>query len=207
VWRSAWLIAAHLLLLHELGVWAVIDDILAKHRSGEDGVNFLGIDIADLAVQDEFVASGADASSCFPAEEDEGIAVAELKAMLARATQGNLRQTIAAYLLAVFLEEIDWVDSVRDGAADPREPVKYHGRLVQVLEQQLLRDVDRHRQKDESHDRDSDLGADSQPRKLLGQRSRYIVKETHGIDSGGCGLGVKESIVRGIRKKTQRPVD
>jgi hypothetical protein len=39
------IIVSNLLLLHELGVGAVIDNILAKDGSGENSVNLLGTDI------------------------------------------------------------------------------------------------------------------------------------------------------------------
>lgn len=41
---------AYLLLLHELGIGAVIDDISTENRSGQDGVDFFGIDILKLAI-------------------------------------------------------------------------------------------------------------------------------------------------------------
>lgn len=49
----------NLLLLHQLGVGTVIDDITTKHRSGQDGVDFLSIDVLELAVENKVVARGA----------------------------------------------------------------------------------------------------------------------------------------------------
>jgi hypothetical protein len=57
----AGLVYAHLLLLHELRVGAVVDDILAKDRCAEWGVDLLGVDVLDLSVEDEVVASGIEA--------------------------------------------------------------------------------------------------------------------------------------------------
>ena len=74
----AWGWFTHLLLLHKLRVGAVVDNILAKHGGGEDGVNLLGVDVADLAVQDKVVALGADIARGLLAEEDKGEAVAIL---------------------------------------------------------------------------------------------------------------------------------
>jgi hypothetical protein len=68
----------HLLLLHELRVRAVVDDILAENGRGEHRVDFLGVDVADLAVQDKVVAPGADVDGRLLAEEDEGEALAVL---------------------------------------------------------------------------------------------------------------------------------
>jgi hypothetical protein len=65
-------------LLHELRVGAVVDDILAEDRRRQDGVDFLGANVADLAVQDEVVALGSDIDGRLLAEKDEGEAVAVL---------------------------------------------------------------------------------------------------------------------------------
>lgn len=70
--------SANLLLLHKLGVGAIVDDILAENRGSKDGVNLFGVDIANLAVQDEIVALGADVDGGLLSEEDEGEAVAIL---------------------------------------------------------------------------------------------------------------------------------
>jgi hypothetical protein len=68
----------NLLLLHELRVRAVIDNILAEDGGGEDGVDFFGANVADLAVQDELVALGSDVDGRLLAEQDEGEALAVL---------------------------------------------------------------------------------------------------------------------------------
>lgn len=71
----------HPLLLHELAVGAVIDDIPAKDRRGQDTVDLLGIDILGLAIQDELVALGADIDGGLLAEENEGENIAKLCAV------------------------------------------------------------------------------------------------------------------------------
>lgn len=80
VYRSNGLITAvsHLLLFHELGVGAVIDDILAKDRSSENGVDLLSTHILELAVEDEVVSSRANSDSGFLSEEDKGEDIAVL---------------------------------------------------------------------------------------------------------------------------------
>jgi hypothetical protein len=68
----------HLLLLHQFGVRAVVNDVLAEDRGGEDGVDLLGADVSDLAVQDELVALGADINGGLAAQQDEGEDIAVL---------------------------------------------------------------------------------------------------------------------------------
>jgi len=70
--------ATYLLLLHELGVRAVVDDILAEHGGREDGVDFFGANVADLAVQDEVVALCAEVDRRLLAEQDERETIAIL---------------------------------------------------------------------------------------------------------------------------------
>lgn len=69
---------SHLLLLHELGVGAVIDNILAKDGSGEDGVNLLSRDVLEFSVENKVVSGGAHGNGGFLAEEDKGEDIAEL---------------------------------------------------------------------------------------------------------------------------------
>lgn len=53
-----------LLLLHELGVGAVVDNIGTEDGSGEGAVDFFGVDILELAVEDEVVALSTETDSC-----------------------------------------------------------------------------------------------------------------------------------------------
>ena len=62
---------SHLLLLHELRVWTIVDDICAKDWCRQRTVDLLSVDILQLAVQDEIVALGAQADSGLLAQEDE----------------------------------------------------------------------------------------------------------------------------------------
>lgn len=71
--------AAYLLLLHELRVGTVVNHILSKDRGGQDCVDFLGIDVFKLAVQDEIIARGSNIYRCLLAEENEGKDIAILK--------------------------------------------------------------------------------------------------------------------------------
>ena len=70
--------STNLLLLHELRVGAVVDDILAEYGGCKDGVDVLGADVLDLAVQDELVALGSEVYGGLFAEKDEGEAVSVL---------------------------------------------------------------------------------------------------------------------------------
>lgn len=63
--------SAHLLLLHQLGVRAVVNHVPAEHGSSEDGVDLLGVDVLELAVQDKVVARGAEADRRLFAQENE----------------------------------------------------------------------------------------------------------------------------------------
>lgn len=69
---------SHLLLFHELGVGAVVDDILSKDRSGEDAVDLLSRDVLELSVKDEIVSGRAKSDSGFLSEEDKGEDIAVL---------------------------------------------------------------------------------------------------------------------------------
>ncbi len=68
----------YLLLLHQLRVGAVVDNILAKDRGGERAVDLLGIDILDLAVEDEVVALCVQTDSHLATQEDKGEDIAIL---------------------------------------------------------------------------------------------------------------------------------
>lgn len=74
--RIRW--ARYLLLLHELRVGTVVNHIFSKDRGCEDCVDFLGVDVLQLAVQYEFVARRSDVDGCFLAEENEGKDIAIL---------------------------------------------------------------------------------------------------------------------------------
>jgi hypothetical protein len=58
-------------LLHELRVGAIIDHIFAKDGSCKDGIDLFSANVANLAVEDEFVALGSDINGRLLAEEDK----------------------------------------------------------------------------------------------------------------------------------------
>lgn len=70
--------STYLLLLHELGVGAVVDNIASKNGSGQNSVDILSIHILELAVEDEVIALGAESDRGLLAEENEGEDVAKL---------------------------------------------------------------------------------------------------------------------------------
>lgn len=61
-----------LFLLHELGVGAVIDNIASEDGSGQNSVDLFGIDVLELAVENEVVSGRANSDSRLLAEEDKG---------------------------------------------------------------------------------------------------------------------------------------
>lgn len=75
---TADIVISHLLLLHELGVGAVVDNILSKDGSGEDGVNLLGADVLELSVENKVVSGGSNGNGGLLAEKDKGEDIAEL---------------------------------------------------------------------------------------------------------------------------------
>lgn len=66
------------LLFHELAVGAVVNNILAEDWGGQDTVNFLGVHILLLAVQDEFVSIRSNIDGRFLSEKHKGEDVAKL---------------------------------------------------------------------------------------------------------------------------------
>lgn len=76
----------YLLLFHQLRIRTIVDNILAKNGRGKGAVNFLGVDMAELAIEDELVALGANIDGSFLAEQDEGEDVAILESRVSHAT-------------------------------------------------------------------------------------------------------------------------
>lgn len=72
-----------LLLLHELGVGAVVDDVPAKDGGREDSVDLLGVDVLELAVEDEVVTGRANCDGGLFSEENKGENVTVLQNALA----------------------------------------------------------------------------------------------------------------------------
>lgn len=113
--------AAYLLLLHELRVWAIVDDISSEDWGCEAGIDLLSVDILQLSVEDEFVALSTDVDSGLLAKQDESEDV--------------------AVLLPVLLKEAVRVHAISDGIANNWQPVEDERRLIWVLEEQLAQDV------------------------------------------------------------------
>jgi hypothetical protein len=58
----------YLLLFHQLRIRAVVDNILAKDGGGKGTVDLLGVNMAELAIEDELVALCANIDCGFLAE-------------------------------------------------------------------------------------------------------------------------------------------
>lgn len=69
----------YLLLFHELGVGAVVDDVATEDGGSQDSIDFFGIDILELAVQDKLVARGTNSDSGLFTKEDKGENIAKLQ--------------------------------------------------------------------------------------------------------------------------------
>lgn len=72
----------YLLLLHELGVGTIINHVATKDRGGERRVDFLSANVAKLAIEDEFIALGAEIDRGLLAKKNEGENVAILRTLL-----------------------------------------------------------------------------------------------------------------------------
>jgi hypothetical protein len=130
---------AHLLLLHELGVRAVVNDILAKDRCGKRVVDFLGVDVLQLAIENEVIAFGAQADGGLLAQQNESEDI--------------------TVLLAAGKEEGIGVHAIGDGVANPWQEVKDERRLVGVAEEDLLGDV----QEDDEDEQTTGSAQDDEP--------------------------------------------
>jgi hypothetical protein len=167
---------AHLLLLHELGVGAIVDDILAEDGGGERAVDLLGVDVLDLSVEDEVVALGVEADSHLATEENESEHIAVLLPVSAFIL---LAMRHVAYLLLLGEEELVRVHAIGDCATNHREQVEDDRRLIGVLEQQLLQNVEDNREDEEGRE----TGGDHDRRGRIGgkvaNRPRHIGEDTH----------------------------
>lgn len=165
---------AYLLLLHELGVGAVVDDILAEHRGGERVVDLLSVDVLQLAIEDEVVALGAQADGGLLAEKNEGEDI--------------------AVLLTAGEEEGVGVHAVGDGVADPWQQVEDDRRLVGVAEEDLLEDVQEDGEGEQTagggeHDEPGGSGVEERS-----QRASEALEETHGSERAEGARGVRGSV-------------
>ena len=69
----------YLLLLHELGVGAIIHNIATKNGCRKRRVDLLGADISKLAVENKFIAFGAQVNGGLFAQENESEDIAVLQ--------------------------------------------------------------------------------------------------------------------------------
>ena len=72
----------YLLLLHELGVGAIVNHVATKNRGGEWRVDFLGANVTKLAIKDKVIALGAEIDRGLLAEKNKGENVAILRTLL-----------------------------------------------------------------------------------------------------------------------------
>lgn len=56
---------SYFLLLHEFGVGTVIDNIRSEDGRCKLAVDFFGVDVLQLAIEDEFIALNAEVYGCF----------------------------------------------------------------------------------------------------------------------------------------------
>ena len=85
------------------------------------------------------------------------------------------------HLLLVGEEERIRVHAIRDGATDHRQPVEHERRLIGVLEQQLLQDIEN----DSEQDKGGEAGGDKDGERRVGgevaQGAGDIGEETHTV--------------------------
>lgn len=115
-------VLAYLLLLHELGVWAVVDYICAKDWRCQRRVDLLSVDVLELAVQNEVVSFSAQTNSRLLAQQDECEDI--------------------AILLTAGEEELVWINAVCDRATEEGYQMEDNWGLVWVAKQELSRNVE-----------------------------------------------------------------
>ena len=177
----------YLLLLHKLGVGAVVDNIAAKDGRSEVGVDFLSVDILELAVEDKVVSGGANSDSGLLSEEDKGknISILLWKSVCQPCFFFSilvfcLERSWAANLFAVHLKEGRGIHAISNGAANQREPGEDHGRLIGILEEKLIGDMDKDGQTDKASQHNGNLRGQTKSCKLLGDgMRRQLLEETH----------------------------
>lgn len=55
----------YLLLLHEFGVGTVVDNIRSEDGCCKLAVDFFGVDVLQLSIEDKLIAFNAEVDSCF----------------------------------------------------------------------------------------------------------------------------------------------
>lgn len=93
----------------------------------------------------------------------------------------GLRCRWTADLRAVLHEESRRVHAVSDGAANDGEQVEDNGRLIWVLEEKLLGDIDDDRERDEDSEENPNLGSRGHLVEVMGHWARHLLEDTHGV--------------------------
>lgn len=153
----AWPSVTHPLLFHELAIGTVVDNIPSEDRRGQDAIDLFGVDVLGLAIENEFVALGADVDGGLFAEEDKSEDIAKLHMSRISLASSNERKEWSD-LFAVLDEESRRVHAIGYGAANDGEPVEDDGRLIGVLEEKLLGDIDGDGQRNEGGEDSPYLG-------------------------------------------------
>jgi len=83
------------------------------------------------------------------------------------------------HLLLVREEELVGVNTIRNGAADDGEQVENDWRLVGVLEQYLLQDVENNGDKEKGGESEADDGRVRRLRGEFAQRAGYFSEDSH----------------------------
>lgn len=91
------------------------------------------------------------------------------------------------YLLLVGEEEPIRVHAICDGIANHRDPVEDHRRLIGVLEQQLLQDIEDDGEQDKGGETGSDKDGKRRVRRKIGQWASESGEDTHTAQVQGNG--------------------
>ena len=122
-------------------------------------VDLLGVDVLQLAIENEVIAFGAQADGSLLAQEDESENI--------------------TVLLAAGKEEGVGVHAVGDGVADPWQEVEDERRLIRVAEEDLMEDVE----EDDEGEQTAGGGQDDEPGGRVveerSQRANETLEEAH----------------------------
>ena len=130
-------VGTDLLLLHQFGIGAIVDDTFPKDWGGQGAVDFLRVEVLVLSVQDEIVPFDSQAHSRLPPEQDKREDIAILCRASAMAS-GARRRMDSTHLFPTAKEEFVGIYTVGDRAPDKWNPVKDDRRLIGVLHEDLL---------------------------------------------------------------------
>lgn len=113
-----------------------------------------------LSVQDEVVSLGSETDSSLLAEQDESEHVAVLCIPSALSPSKLTLSLVPAHLFPAVKEELVRVHAISDSAADEGHPVENDRRLLRVLNEKLLQDI----QHDSKNDERGETGGDQDSR-------------------------------------------